>query len=211
MRKALLVFWLLIPIAAGAYHYGPGQERMTMDEVAALLDEAESHVQAAQDLLQGEEETVAREEWALAETAYEEALRILPEENLEENRRIRLERAKTQLNISKLPEAHGDLKTLVDELSRDPNVDPELLESSRDALANSGYYMTWLMRLEGAPREEWEPEIESARQLYKLLATTADKNGEQAVKQQHQENLEAAIRLERMDLTELQGLPIPSQ
>ena len=58
--------------------------------------------------------------------------------------------------------------------------------------------------MEGLPQEEWEPEIESSRQHFRLLAekSSADKNG-------YQEKLESAIRLARMDLTELQGLPLP--
>ncbi len=63
------------------------------------------------------------------------------------------------------------------------------------------------MRLEGAPREEWEPRIESARQTFKQLA--GDASG--AARQEAQEDLESAIRLARMDLSELQGLPLPSQ
>jgi hypothetical protein len=78
------------------------------------------------------------------------------------------------------------------------------------------------MRLEGAPREEWEPEIEASRQNYKLLAedptskctsagAACDKGDEQVASVRAAENLESAIRLERMSLTDLQGLPLPSQ
>jgi hypothetical protein len=37
MRTLLLVGWLMVPIAALAYHYGPGQERSRASEVARLL------------------------------------------------------------------------------------------------------------------------------------------------------------------------------
>jgi LemA protein len=50
-------------------------------------------------------------------------------------------------------------------------------------------------------------EVESARQNLRLLAEddgTSDVRGVQ-------EDLEATVRLARMDLTELQGLPLPSQ
>ena len=49
-----------------------------------------------------------------------------------------------------------------------------LLADARGALANAQYYTTWLMRLEGLPREEWQPEIEASRQNYKLLAERAE-------------------------------------
>ena len=71
--------------------------------------------------------------------------------------------------------------------------------------------MTWLMRLEGKPREKWEPEIDSARATFKLLAAEATKRKDQKAAKRNLEDLEASIKLARMDLGELQGLPIPSQ
>ena len=53
--------------------------------------------------------------------------------------------------------------------------------------------------------------MESARQAYKLLAEEAEKRGDAAAAKKHREDLEASIRLARMDLSELQGLPLPSQ
>jgi hypothetical protein len=67
------------------------------------------------------------------------------------------------------------------------------------------------MRLEGQGREVWEPEAESARQNYKMLAEDAAKKGDAPAVRKHREDLEASIRLARMDLSELQGLPLPSQ
>ncbi|MDG1890323.1 MAG: hypothetical protein P8L18_03340 [Verrucomicrobiota bacterium] len=70
---------------------------------------------------------------------------------------------------------------------------------------------TWLMRLEGLPEDKWKPEIEPSRQPYRLLAEKDLREGVGAGFKMHQEDLESAIRLERMDLGELQGLPQPSQ
>ena len=56
----------------------------------------------------------------------------------------------------------------------------------------------------------WEPEIEAARQNYKLVAARAEQAGNAELAATETENLEAALRLARMDLTELQGLPLPS-
>ena len=66
----------------------------------------------------------------------------------------------------------------------------------------------WNHKLEGLPDSAWEPEIEAARQEYKLLATSAVSS---ALAKQSGDDLEAAIRLARMDPAELYGLPIPSQ
>ena len=210
MRKFLLVVWLLVPVAAAAYHFGPGQEKLVLDDVAALVMTAEDHVKSAEAITAEESSEAARGEWELAEAAYEEALALLPADRAEAGQRLRLERAKVQMFVSKLPTAHGDLEILVDELAAN-STDAELLADARDALANSQYYITWLMRLEGASREEWEPKIEGARQNYKWLAEQAQESQDAVAVAQKQRNLEAAIRLARMDLQELQGLPLPSQ
>ena len=197
MRKLLLLVWLMLPVLVGAYHYGPGQRRLVLDDVARLLDQAERHA--------------AVEQWNEAELKYSEALELLPAEQVQQVRRVRLERAKVQMFVKKLPAAHQDLKTLVDEMKSDPAADAELFADAQATLANAQYYMTWLMRLEGQPKERWEPEIESARQVFRLLAEQCDQRGAAALAKRHREDLESAVRLARMDLSDLQGLPLPSQ
>lgn len=197
MKKLLLVIWLVLPVAGAAYHYGPGQEQLELEEVDDLLAKADRHA--------------AAEEWFDAEEAYDAALEKLPEDQIALNRRIRLERAKAQMLNSKLPVARQELESLVDELEEDADAEAELRGEAREALASSQYYMTWLMRLEGLPREKWEPEIEAARQNYRLLAEEAGTTGLLAMAERQTENLEASIRLARMDLGELQGLPLPGQ
>ena len=197
MRSWIIAVWLLVPILAGAYHYGPGQEQLEFDKVAEQLTEAESYV--------------ADERWESAQRAYETALELLPSDDKSQERRIRLELAKTRMMNAGLPQANSDLKVLLDELMEDEQADPEILAETREALASSQYYITWLMRLEGLPRAEWEPEIENARQLYRLLAEQSDDDGNEAAKERHQEDLESSIRLARMDVKELQGIPLPSQ
>jgi hypothetical protein len=197
MRKLLLVGWLALPVLGAAYHYGPGQQQLVLDDVARILAQAE---QAA-----------AREDWSEAERQFDDALNRMPADRPAEARRIRLERAKAQMLVQKLPTAHQDLKTLVADLENDPTTDPRLLADARAALANSQYYMTWLLRLEGEPREEWEPEVEAARQTYRLLAEQCEQQADAAAAAKHSQDLEATVRLARMDLKELQGLPLPSQ
>jgi len=208
MRKALLVVWLLVPVAAAAYHFGPGQLQLTLDEAAACIATAEQHAGEAEAT---SDQAATREQWSLALESYEQALKLLPADHVQESRRLRLEAAKARMLVSQLPAAHIELEALIDELSSDPGSDATLLAETRAALASSQYYMTWLMRLEGAGREEWEPKIEGARQNYKWLAERALELEDDDGLSEQQRNLEAAIRLARMDLQELQGLPLPSQ
>ena len=180
MRNLLLVTWLALPIGAWAYHEGPGQDRMALDEAAKVV--AEAH-QAAAD-----------KDWADAVRGYEDALAKLPKDQESTAQRLRLELNKARM------QAKG--------LSTDQKADQQLLAESRQALARAQFFTTWLMRLEGVSREEWEPEIEAARQNWRLLAEQAT-TPEQ--KEQSGKDLEAAIRLARIEIEDLQGLPLPSE
>ncbi len=197
MRKLCVFLWLLLPVVAGAYHYGPGQDHLRTDRAGEAIERGEA--------------AAACSDWAGAEAAYSEALSELPPEQVAEARVLRLERAKAQMLLTQLPEARGDLAALVDELVEDPLADGELLGRARDALANAQYYTTWLMRLEGRSREVWEREIESSRQNYTFLVEEAERAGDATAAEAARENLESSIRLARMDLDELQGLPLPKQ
>ncbi len=211
MRKLLLFVWLLIPVAAGAYHYGPGQDRMRGDRAAEAVSRAEAAASEARATAAKSGDDAARASWAEAEEAYGEAIELLPQGSLAEGRRLRLERAKAQMFVGKLPDARHDLASLVDEVAGDAKPDAKLLDESRAALANAQYYSTWLLRLGGASRDDWEPEIEAARQNYRLLAEKAATSGDVKLAAATREDLESAVRLERTDLADLQGLPLPSQ
>ena len=197
MRILLLVVWMLIPVGALAYHLGPGQNDMKRDQVAQLLADADQFA--------------FNEEWAEAKPLYKKALELLPDNELATNRRTRLELAKCELNDKGLPQANEDLKVLVNELMEDETADPKMLEDARTALANSQFYITWLMRLEGRSPEAWEPEITSSQQLYRLLAENAEEGGDLDSIQIRRSDLESAVKLARMDIGDLEGLPLPSQ
>ena len=151
------------------------------------------------------------DQWSQAIAQYDLALQLLPEGHIRDAQQLRLAKSKAQMFDAQLPAARQDLQALVDELSADSAADPKLLNEARESLANSQYYTTWLMRLEGQPKEVWLSEIESSRQIYKLLAEEADQFNDDKQKSRHQEDLESSIRLARMDLKDLQGLPLPSQ
>src|SRR5580765_4703255 len=162
MRVLIFLGWLTVPLAAYAYHCGPGQNQVQLERAASALQQAE--------------QCAANSQWSEAVAKYDQALASLPAGKTSEARRIRLERAKAQMIARKLPEAHADLKALLAELKDDP--DTSLATETRRALASAEYYMTWLMRLEGLPQAVWEPEIEAARQNYRLLAEQAHKTGD---------------------------------
>ncbi len=194
MKTLLITLWCLLPIGLAAFHFGPGQDLLKFDDTEAQLAQAR--------------EAVANEEWGEAVEAYQDALAKLPKQGKQLAYQIRLETAKAMMLNKQLPTARQDLAKLVTDLDDDEAAPQKLRDAARSALANARYYMTYLMKLEGLPDTAWEPEIEAARQEYKLLATSAA-NSELA--KRSADDLESAIRLARMDPAELYGLPIPSQ
>lgn len=213
MRKFFIAAWLLLPVGAWAYHEGPGQEKLQLDAVDVELEKAK---EAAAEAAAAEPKSkVAKKAYLEAAKLYEAALKELPAldtpELKQSAQRIKLSAAKAKLEGGKLIEARKELTALVDEFESAEDANESLEAEAREGLANAQYYYTWLMRLEGASREAWEPEIEIARQNFRLLAEDADKRGEGTMATAHMEDLESAIKLARLDLEELQGLPLPSQ
>jgi hypothetical protein len=198
MRNILLVSWLALPVAAWAYHEGPGQDRMALESTDAVLVAAH--------------EAAAAGEWKQAVAKYEEALTKQPKtaDAMPKSavQRLQIELNKARMQASKLPEARQELETLVEQMTAAKDTDPALLRDARQALARAQFFTTWLMRLEGLDRAEWEPEIEAARQNWRLLAEQA---GDAAEVAQHQKDLESAVRLARIEIEDLQGLPLPGE
>ncbi len=194
MRITLLILWLTVPLAFAAYHYGPGQDRLKKDDAAAFLKDARS---------------TAPDDEAAAIEKLEGALAALPESAVAESRQIRFSLAKARMEGPDLPRGHDELASLLRELTADPTADQGLKNDTQSALATAKYYMTWLMRLEGLGEEEWMPEIEASRQHFRSLAEQAEKTGDAMVLATAKGNLENAIKLARMDLTDLEGQPLP--
>jgi len=197
MRALLVSAWLFVGLAGVIFHLGPGRELEKRDVLNRNLTQARLNVEAQQ--------------WADAIDYFDDALAGLPEKEVDLQRQLRLEKAKAQMMDSQLPEARLGLEALLDEVMDSGEVNSALAQETRLALASSQYYVTWLMRLEGVGREEWEPEIEAARQNYRILSELAEQGSDTGVADKRREDLEAAVRLARMDLSELQALPLPSQ
>ena len=100
MRIILTLAWIMAGLLAVGFHFGPGRERLLLDEVAAHLEAAENHSKSG--------------EWRTAASEYRAALQALPEDRIAGSKRIRVERAKALLNSSQLPAGYSDLWLLVD-------------------------------------------------------------------------------------------------
>jgi hypothetical protein len=197
MRILLIIAWLFTGLGGVIYHFGPGQRHLEVDRVNSELKLAR--------------QSVLDRDWHQAVEQFSVVLSELPSDKVVEARGIVLEKAKAQMMAAQLPEARQTLESLLDEVRNDKNHDPGFEAEVCSTLANSQYYMTWLMRLEGLPESEWMPEIEAARQHYTQMTSYAEKMGDDELALRSSEDLESSIRLARMDLGELQGLPLPSQ
>jgi hypothetical protein len=195
MRKLLVVLWILIPVGLLAYHYGPGQERLARDRAARQLRLAHA--------------AESRDDWRAANAAYGQALIDLPNSDVDTRLAVKLAQAKTRMYLGELPEATQDVEGLLDDALRDSK-NVALQDQIRSTAGSMHYYVGWLMRLEGADKDEWLEQTEAARQHFRLLAEQSAARGDTGAAD-HEKNLEAAIRLERMDLSELKGLPLPKE
>ena len=162
-------------------------------------------------MLKDARQSVEDEDWMAAVDQFDSILAELPDEKKTEAHELVLEKAKAQMMAAQLPKARESLESLLLEVRQDDSSDPRFVAEVQSTLANSQYYMTWLMRLEGLPEEEWMPEIEAARQHYTQLTRDAENIGDAKLAKRCAEDLESSIRLARMDLGELQALPLPSQ
>ena len=133
MRIMLIVAWLFAGLGGVIYHYGPGQEKLEVDRISGLLKVARHNVE--------------QEQWNDAVQTFDSALAEMPGDKVNESRAVMLEKAKAQMMAAKLPEARSSLQSLLSDMRADEEADPKLLADVQSTLANSQYYMTWLMRL----------------------------------------------------------------
>lgn len=195
MKKAVLwTLWAAIPVAALAFHLGPGQ-KLGQKDVAA------SHIAAA-------EKAFELENWQLALDEYSKARGVLPDDAAKVRDTIELAEAKTRLEGGDFFEAGNQLEALLEKEEAKAAPDEEFLRQIREQIGQTAYYSAWVMRLEGAAPEEWRIETTRARQQYRYLGETV---ADTSFKKTSTDNLEAVVRLEQMDISELRGLPLPKK
>jgi hypothetical protein len=196
MKRFLLLLWLLLPLPVVVWHYGPGQRWLARDRAHTLIRQG------------GQAES--RHQWAEAENLFRAA------EGLVGNTDSRL---KTQLDIALVRTRYrqnGAVEAIdgIDRILTSPDFPSQPAELQHEARELGGrihYHAAWVMRLEGARRDLWMEEAELARQNYRLLAERSLAAGQATYSQLQQTNLETAVRLQRMSLTELMGRPLPEE
>ena len=202
MRKSLALTWVCVPIALLAVHFGPGQRWMDRDAVGSRVAAARSAYDA--------------EDYAGAAALYGEAATLVPDGPgaVADRLKLRLARADAAIYAGQLPEMLLELEGVLSEAESaetddQTGVTDDLRRAARSALASAHYHAAWLMRIEGAEADLWTEQTEAARQHFRLLAESAAASG--GPSQAYRKDLEATIRLARMDLSDLKALPLPKQ
>lgn len=196
MDARIFYLWLALPAVALAVHFGPGRAWLERDDAAALIREAERLGEEAK--------------WEEAAAKYTSALVALPAGPAEERQRLEVALGRALVMSGSIIEGQERLEKTLAELTAAGQDSSPIAQSARYELATSSYYAAWIMRLEGATAEEWKAEAEVARQNFRLLAEApASSISEGSDASPCERSLEATIRLEQMDQSELLARPLP--
>lgn len=196
MKRWLLLLWLLVPLPVVVWHYGPGQRWLARDRSQEILKQA----------LKAEE----KRNYAAAENLYRSAAGTLGTHDPAVRMKMELSAVKNRYYQG------GALEAIeaADNLLADPRfkaAPPEIRREARELTGRMHYYAAWVMRLEGARRELWLEEAELARQNFRMLAESGISQGDPAYTRTQQNNLESAVKLQRMSMTELMARPLPEE
>lgn len=187
-QRIALTAWLMVPVAFAAWYFGPGQDLHARDRSASALEQARAAEEAG--------------EWKQAVEFYAQAQDELPADRTDARQRLELAEARATIMGGDMWSGIESLEALLEEVEGE---DEPLAEAVRAELGAQRYFAAWLMRLEGSGVEDWKPEAELARQHFRMLAEQSDAEAAEAYKR----NVEAVVRLEEMDLSELLALPLP--
>ncbi|BCX48377.1 hypothetical protein HAHE_22850 [Haloferula helveola] len=199
MKRYLALLWLMLPLPLVVLHFSRGQKWLEIDEARVLV-------------IQGED-AEKEGDWEAADSAYREAARLVATEKPDLKLRLDLAQVRTRFRKGEAVEAIDLSEALVN----DPSfraMPGEFREEARELAGRIHYYAAWVMRLEGASRELWMEEAELARQNYRLLVEEFDHGGKPANGSEpaaHQKDLESAVQLQRLSLTELMARPLPKE
>ncbi len=193
LRKISMLAWFAAPLLVISWHYGPGQSALARDLAA-------SHVAVART-------AAAQADYAAASDAFTAALAGLPPDD-PARFPIELEQAMASAASGELLQGMDQMSDVIKRLNERGEGGGELARATRSELGEAHYHAAWLMRLEGASTDEWTAEVDEARQHFRLLAETTSDPAEAEISSK---NLESAVRLQRLDLTELKGMALPKK
>ena len=158
--------------------------------------------------------TEAGDRWEEAANAYENVQEQLADADPETLRGVRWSKARARVRSGAIWDGVTELESLLDEVEADDNstAAADLARSAREELAVACYFGARLLRESGEPALQWRTQASRARQHFRYLAESAAKTGaNDATVRGLEDNVERAIELEQMDLSELEARPLPKE
>lgn len=205
MIRVWLILWLLVPLAVVAWHVGPGQRQLSEDRAGVYIRQA----QAAAD----------EQRWEDSARAYGQARMLLPDEARGETYRLELEAALAWIRSGDDRRGQQMLEDLLATMQQDAEVDEDLYVAASQELAVASYHAAWLLRLTEAPVDQWRAKARLAVQQFRSLAERAEGRAASATNRRNstahrqarifKRNLEAAVKLQQLDLEQLRARPVP--
>ena len=196
MKKYLVLLWLLLPLPVVVLHFGRGQQWLARDKAHAFVTKARI----------AEE----KEDWQQADQLYSAAVKCVASDSSDLKMRLGLAQVRTRFRMGDAMGAIDGADKLLDDAAM-ATMPKDFQRESRELAGRIHYYAGWVMRLEGAGRELWMEEAELARQNFRLLAEQSAARGSNSDSVKQQENLESAVQLQRLSLTELMARPLPKE
>ena len=196
MKRWLLLLWLLTPLPVLVWHFGPGQRWLARDRAHTLIREAQQ--------AEGEQQ------WAAAERLYQAAGSLVGNQDPAVRMQMDMALVRARYHQGGAVEAiDGADRILAD--AKFPTMPAAMQREARELAGRLHYYAAWVMRLEGAKRDLWLEEAELARQNFRLLTESSMAEGRTEYSKAQQTNLENAVRLQRLSMTELMARPLPEE
>lgn len=195
MHRRILFVFLCVSLLAGiAFHFGPGQTLMTRDRALLAWNSASRELENGNSLK--------------AKEHLRRALEWIPESDRRLRPSLMLDDAILDLQLGNFKSAYSTLRTLRERTSEPAGLgshqrDPHFIAKVDQALASVQFFGGWSMRLRGYPVSDWLPYLESSRQIYRGLASSAAASEE--TKKRYQLDGEAVIALSRISSDDLKG------
>lgn len=196
MRKYLVLLWLLLPLPVVVLHFGRGQQWLARDKAHDHIKKAEAAERAGN--------------WGLADEHYRDADKAIGAQDRNLKLRLDLARTRTRFRTGDALAAIDGVDKLLDDAGM-RTMPVEFQREARELAGRIHYYAGWVMRLEGAKRELWMEEAELSRQNFRLLSEQSATQVSAGQNRKQQEDLESAVQLQRLSLTELMARPLPEE
>ncbi len=196
MKRWLLLLWLMAPLPVIVWHYGPGQTWLARDRAHALIQQAQ--------------QAENQQQWAAAERLYQAAGSLIGGQDPTVRLQMDMALVRARYHQGGAVEAIDGADRILGD-ARFELLPGPLQREARELAGRLHYYAAWVMRLEGAKRDLWLEEAELARQNFRMLTESSLSEGKAEYSKVQQTNLENAVRLQRLSMTELMARPLPEE